>query len=72
VLGRFKEYATEQAAVGWSALGSVINSAKLTPGLRWANALEMKKAADQVFTDLFGPKDQAKAKAKARSATRLF
>ena len=59
-----KSLLTTQRVEGWSALQGVITAAKTATRLRWAPPLDVKNAADRVFTELFGPKEASKGKAK--------
>lgn len=61
---RVKQYLEGEAPQGWSSLSKIINAAKSTPALRWANPLEVKAAADKWFEETFGAKELAKPKAK--------
>lgn len=53
-----------QPVEGWSALPNVINAAKAATKLRWASPLDVKNAADRVFTEKFGPRETSKPKPK--------
>lgn len=53
-----------QKIEGWANLQAVTQAAKTATKLRWAPPLEVKNAADSVFTEIFGPKDTGKPKAK--------
>lgn len=53
-----------QKIEGWANLQAVTQAAKTATKLRWAPPLEVKNAADSVFTELFGPKEAGKPKAK--------
>jgi hypothetical protein len=63
----FQSLLSVQPVEGWSALPNVINAAKAATKLRWASPLEVKNAADRVFTEKFGPRDASKTKAKVYS-----
>ena len=58
------KYITSAAVTGWASLGQVISGVKNIPDLRWANALDVKKAVEKVFNDKFGAKETAKPKGK--------
>ncbi|KAF9520716.1 hypothetical protein BS47DRAFT_1374626 [Hydnum rufescens UP504] len=60
----FQSLLSVQPVEGWSALPNVINAAKAATKLRWASPLDVKNAADRVFTEKFGPRDTSKTKAK--------
>lgn len=53
-----------QKIEGWANLQAVTQAAKTATKLRWAPPLEVKNAADSVFTEIFGPKEAGKPKAK--------
>ena len=63
LLARVKEYVSASTFTGWNNLGAAIGGLKSTE-LRWANALELKKAVEQSFLEKFGPKEAAKPKGK--------
>ena len=63
LLARVKEYVSVATFTGWSNLGAAIGGLKSTD-LRWANALELKKAVEDAFTQKFGAKEAAKPKGK--------
>lgn len=60
----FRSLVNAQRIEGWSALQAVISAAKNATKLRWAPPLDVKNAADRVFTEKFGPKETGKPKAK--------
>lgn len=62
-----KTYIATNRIPGWANFGTVISALKTTPGLRWANPLEVKNAVENVFLDTFGPKEAAKRKEKKDS-----
>ncbi|EIN10891.1 glutamine-tRNA ligase [Punctularia strigosozonata HHB-11173 SS5] len=66
LFARVSDFITSQAEkiTGWSNLGAAMNGLKSIPDLRWANALEMKNAAERVFTEKFGAKGSAPPKLK--------
>jgi glutaminyl-tRNA synthetase len=49
---------------GWANLGKTISGVKGTPGLKWADPLEIKNAVETAFTTRFGGKETAKPKGK--------
>jgi glutaminyl-tRNA synthetase len=53
-----------EAVTGWANLGKTISGVKSTPGLRWADPLEIKNAVESTFTSRFGAKEAAKPKGK--------
>ncbi|KDN48115.1 hypothetical protein RSAG8_03131, partial [Rhizoctonia solani AG-8 WAC10335] len=59
---RVNAYMTSKAPAGWPALSSAIGDLKSTD-LRWATPLDVKNAVEKAFTDMFGSKGEAKAKA---------
>ncbi|KAI6047479.1 glutaminyl-tRNA synthetase [Pisolithus marmoratus] len=59
-----KQYVDANNASNWSYLGAVIGGVKNIPALRWASPLDVKNAAERVFTEKFGPKEGARPKAK--------
>ncbi|KAF7332050.1 Glutamine-tRNA ligase [Mycena kentingensis (nom. inval.)] len=61
-------YTTRTEVRGWSNLGQVLGAVKGNPELRWANTLEVKNTAEQVFLDKFGPKEATKPKVKGNRA----
>ena len=63
LLVRVKDYVSASTFTGWNNLGAAIGGLKSTE-LRWANALELKKAVEQSFLEKFGPKEAAKPKGK--------
>ena len=63
LLVRVKEYVSAATFTGWNNLGAAISGLKSTD-LRWANALELKKAVEGAFTEKFGVKEAAKPKGK--------
>ena len=66
------EYVAASNVSGWANLSSVIGSLKSKPELRWANPLDLKNAAEKVFTNLFGEKTAIKAKAQARFCVSMY
>ncbi|KAH9927190.1 glutaminyl-tRNA synthetase [Epithele typhae] len=60
---RVKEYVSSAALTGWNNLGVAIGGLKNTD-LRWANALDLKKAVEDAFVEKFGAKETAKPKGK--------
>ena len=64
ILTIFKSLVDTQRIEGWSALQGVITAAKTATRLRWAPPLDVKNAADRVFTEKFGPKEAQKPKPK--------
>ena len=65
LLVRVKEYVSSAAFTGWNNLGAAIGGLK-SSDLRWANALELKKAVEDVFLEKFGAKEAVKPKGKVR------
>ncbi|KAF9821284.1 hypothetical protein IEO21_00892 [Rhodonia placenta] len=63
LVAQVADYVSSSAATGWANLGTVIGGLKGTD-LRWANALELKNAAERAFIEKFGPKEAAKPKGK--------
>lgn len=61
-----KTYIATSRIQGWANFGTVISALKTTPGLRWANPLEVKNAVENGFLATFGPKEAAKRKEKVR------
>ena len=56
-------YVNTASPSSWDDLGRTIGTLKGTPDLRWANPLEVKNTVEKVFTEKFGDKSTAKAKA---------
>lgn len=56
-------YVNTASPSSWDDLGRTIGALKGTPDLRWANPLEVKNTVEKVFTEKFGDKSTAKAKA---------
>lgn len=61
-----KTYVDANPTSGWASLGPTISGLKSTPELRWANPLDVKNITEQLFTEIFGPKETGKAKGKVR------
>ncbi|KAF8917880.1 tRNA synthetases class I, catalytic domain-containing protein [Mucidula mucida] len=61
---KVSSYLSTTAVAGWNNLGAVISSIRLTPDLRWASAVDVKNAVEQIFVSKFGPKESAKGKPK--------
>ncbi|KAF8760316.1 Glutaminyl-tRNA synthetase, non-specific RNA binding region part 1 [Rhizoctonia solani] len=59
---RVNAYMSSKAPASWSALSGAIGDLK-SAELRWASPLDVKNAVEKAFTDLFGSKEEAKAKA---------
>ncbi|KAK0206347.1 glutamine-tRNA ligase [Desarmillaria ectypa] len=64
VYDKVSSYIKDNIVTGWNSLGSVISAIRSTPELRWATPVEVKNAAEKVFTETFGPKDNSKGKGK--------
>ncbi|KAG9100529.1 hypothetical protein FRC07_010401, partial [Ceratobasidium sp. 392] len=62
IASRVTEYMTTKVPAGWSALSGAIGDLKSTD-LRWASPLDVKNVVEKAFTDTFGTKEEAKAKA---------
>lgn len=60
-------YVSTASLSGWDDLGRTIGALKGSSKLRWANPLEVKNTVEKVFTEKFGDKSAAKAKAAAVS-----
>lgn len=60
-------YVSTASLSGWDDLGRTIGALKGSSNLRWANPLEVKNTVEKVFTEKFGDKSAAKAKAAAVS-----
>lgn len=66
IAARVNAYITSKAPTSWSALSGAIGDLKSTD-LRWASPLDVKNAVEKAFTDLFGSKEEAKAKVRPDS-----
>ncbi|QRV72629.1 glutamyl-tRNA synthetase [Ceratobasidium sp. AG-Ba] len=62
IAARVTNYMASKAPAGWSALSGAIGDLKSTD-LRWASPLDVKNVVEKAFTDAFGTKEEAKAKA---------
>ena len=58
------DYLASNSAASWIDLSSVLAGVKSMPILRWANTFDVKTSVERAFTEKFGPKEVAKAKAK--------
>lgn len=69
ILSLTREYinANPNVAANWSTIGKVIGGVKANATMRWADPMDIKQAAEQAFTDKFGSKEEAQAKAKAQA-----
>ncbi|KAG8704127.1 hypothetical protein FRC09_003748, partial [Ceratobasidium sp. 395] len=63
IAARVTEYMTSKVPASWSAFGGAVGDLKSTE-LRWANPLDVKNAVEKAFTDVFGTKEEAKAKVR--------
>lgn len=63
---RVSDYMSSKAPASWSALSGAIGDLKSTD-LRWASPLDVKNAVEKAFTDVFGSKEEAKAKVRLNS-----
>lgn len=57
-----KGYINSNTVTGWANLSAVMTALKNSPGLRWASPLDVKKAVEKNFTEIFGVKEVAKSK----------
>lgn len=66
---RVRAYVAEHDAdvrkTGWTGFSKTSGLMRQADALRWVNPLELKAAAEAVFEELFGKKEDAKAKAQA-------
>lgn len=63
----------ELSKTEWSGLGKTLGLIRVSDTLRWANALDVKTAAEQVYLETFGPKVAGgKAAANAKAAKVRF
>ncbi|GJN91074.1 hypothetical protein Rhopal_004089-T1 [Rhodotorula paludigena] len=59
------EHDAEVRKTGWTGFSKTSGLMRQADALRWVNPLELKAAAEAVFEELFGKKEDAKAKAQA-------
>ncbi|CAE6391096.1 unnamed protein product [Rhizoctonia solani] len=67
VIEQVNAYISSKAPASWSALSGAIGDLKSTE-LKWANPLDVKNAVERAFTNLFGSKEEARAKVRPISA----